>query len=263
MRIYQSITNILVSLLLGYFLNLKHYGLIGGLISSLLVSNMYLAHKLKLPLFRCQFYPIGFYRKLMLRYKNFLFYSTPLGILNYFSTNILVSVIQVNYGTTVMGYYSNANRLVQSPLSLVSSAVSMVFYPHFSKSGKKLRDVTFVFVIVLLIFSVLLAPLVIWGEEILGFYLGRNWVESAVFIRLLAFYFIFSTSVSCISPIFAYLQKENFVLIWQILYLLSSIWIFNIFRGDLKNGVFYYSIMGGLAYLLLFCFGIYLLRKKI
>lgn len=261
-RIVQSFTNIGMSFILGYFFELHFLGLIGGLVFSILISDIYLSRKMNLPFVRCNVYKIRFYKRLMLRFSNFIYYSTPLSILNYFSTNILVSVLQVNYGPVVMGYYSNANRLVQSPLSLVSSAVSMVFYPHFSKSVNKRRDLLLVFGGVLLVFSLMLLPLVIYGEKILGFYLGKTWVESAVFIRLLFVYFIFSTAVGCISPVFSYLQKENLVLIWQVLYLVCAIGIFKLYKGNLYDGVQYYSLLGGFAYFLLFCLGIFLLRKK-
>lgn len=261
-RLLQSLTNILVSFIAGYFFKLEYFGLILGLIASSLMGDLFLVWKLKLKLFSVTIYRWSFYKKLMLRYHNFLFYSTPLGILNYYSTNILVSVLQVNYGAAAMGLYSNANRLIQSPLSLISSAVSMVFYPHFSKTKHKMRDLILVFSALVLVFSAILFPFVIWGEELLGFYLGEEWVGSAVFIRLLFVFFVFSTAVSCISPMFSYLQKENYVLIWQILYLASAVYVFKIFKGNLNDGIYYYSIMGGLAYFLLFCFGLLLVKKR-
>jgi len=73
---------------------------------------------------------------------------------------------------------------------------------------------------------------------------------------------VFSTAVSCISPMFSYLQKENYVLIWQILYLASAVYVFKLFKGNLNEGIYYYSIMGGLAYFLLFCFGLILVKKR-
>ncbi|MBL7924332.1 MAG: oligosaccharide flippase family protein [Bacteroidia bacterium] len=261
MRILQSLSNIAVSLFFGYFLEMGYYGLIYGLMISVLISDIYLAVKLRLPLFKIRCYPLKLYRKLIFRYKNFLYFSTPLGILNYFSTNILVSVLQINYGAAAMGLYTNANRLIQSPLSLISSAVSMVFYPHFSKSEKKQRDVILVFSVLVLVFSLILLPLVFFGEELLGFYLGEEWIGSARFIRLLFVFMVLSTAVSCISPIFSYLQKDNLVLVWQVGYLLSAIGVFRYFSGDLDKAVFYYSLMGGLAYFLLFCLGLFLLRK--
>lgn len=261
-RLLQSLTNIIVSFIGGYFFKLEYFGLILGLIASSLVGDLFLVWKLQLKLFSVTIYGWSFYKKLMLRYHNFLFYSTPLGILNYYSTNILVSVLQVNYGAAAMGLYSNANRLIQSPLSLISSAVSMVFYPHFSKTKHKMRDLIFVFSALVVVFSAILFPFVIWGEELLGFYLGKEWLGSAVFIRLLFVFFVFSTAVSCISPMFSYLQKENYVLIWQILYLTSAVYVFKLFKGNLNDGIYYYSLLGGLAYFLLFCFGLLLVKKR-
>lgn len=261
-RLVQSFLNIAVSFILGYFFNMHYLGLIFGLIVSILISDIYLSAKMNLPLFSCRFYHRRFYKRLIARFSNFLFYSTPLSIINYFSSNILVSVIQVNYGSTIMGYYSNANRLVQSPLGTVSSAVSMVFYPHFSKSVNKRRDVILVFSGVLLVFSIMLLPFVFYGKEILGCYLGKTWLDSAIFIRLLFVYFVFSTAVGCISPIFSYLQKENLVLIWQIIYLACALLVFKLNKGNLHDGVYYYSLLGGFAYFLLFCLGIFLLRKE-
>ncbi len=261
-RLIQSISNIVVSFIFGYFFKMEYYGLIFGLVSSTLIANIFLVWKLHLPLFVFHIYKWNFYKKLMLRYHNFLIYSTPLGILNYYSNNILVSVLQVNYGSIAMGLFSNANRLIQSPLSLVSSSVSMVFYPHFSKSQHKKRDLILVFSALVLVFSAILLPFVIWGEELLGFYLGEAWVGSALFIRLLFVFFVFSTAVSSVSPIFSYLQKENYVLIWQVIYLISAVYIFKFYNDDLNSGIFYYSLMGGLAYFLLFCLGLILLKNK-
>jgi O-antigen/teichoic acid export membrane protein len=259
----QALSNIGVSFIAGYLFKWHEGGLIAGLMLSVLVTNVYLSRMAGLPMIFPQILRFELYKKIVNRYRNFLYYSTPLGILNYYTNNILVTVIQVNFGTHMMGLFSNANRLVQTPFSMISSAVSMVFYPHFSRSDRKLRDVLVVFTSLFFVFSLILLPLFFWGEEIIGFYLGTQWTDSALYIRLLFAYFVVSYSVSCISPMFAYIQKEGVVLLWQIALLTASGILLTLLRHNFELSILAYSLLNAFAYIILLLIGVILLKYKV
>lgn len=261
-RIVQSLLNIILSFLFGYLMQLHYWGLVLSTFLSVLIADcvyMYLSG--------ISFYS-GFIRrkdfliKYMMRYRNFLFYSTPLGLLNYFTANILSYLLQVNFGAAVLGLYTNATRLINTPLSLISASFSSVFYQHFSRSQNKVKVLCFSFAGLLLIFTSLLLPFILWGENLIVWYLGENWRASAEFIKVLSFLTIMSFTTSSISTIFSFMQKEDVVLLWQVIYLVVILVVFSIYKNDFTNAMWMYSFTGGVAYLLLFGIG-YIKVKKL
>jgi O-antigen/teichoic acid export membrane protein len=261
-RIIQSVVNILVSYYLGAVLNLQYLGLVSATIISVFAGNCLITFITRKTFYSGFIFRFSFIKKYVLKYKNFLFYSTPLALLNFYTLNILNYFLQVNYGAVINGLYTNASRLVNTPLSLISSSFSAVFYQHFSRSENKRRVLLISFLSLLVIFTSLLLPIIIWGEDLISWYLGENWRESAHFIKLLSVVTIMSFTTGSISTIFAYLQKENVVLIWQIVYLLAVILIFTVFKNDYTNGMIYYSITGGIAYFLLFLIGLHYVKSR-
>ncbi len=261
-RIIQSLINILVSYYLGCFLEWHYRGLVAATIISVFTGNCLITFVTKKTFYSGFIFRFNFIKKYVLKYKNFLFYSTPLALLNFYTLNILNYFLQVNYGAVINGLYTNATRLVNTPLSLISSSFSAVFYQHFSRSENKRRVFLISFLSLLVIFTSLLLPIVIWGEDLISWYLGENWRESAHFIKLLAIVTVMSFTTGSISTIFAYLQKENVVLVWQIVYLLAVVLIFTAFKNDYIKGMIYYSVTGGIAYFFLFLIGLHYVKTN-
>jgi O-antigen/teichoic acid export membrane protein len=180
-RFLQGLLNIIVSFIAGYYLEWGHWGLIIANFASVAVSNIVIDRIMNASLFSGFIFRKSFLRKYIMRYRNFAYYSTPLSILNFSTANILSYIIQVSYGSVATGLYTNASRLINTPLSIISSSYSAVFYQHFSRSEKKQKVMTGSFLLLVLIFTSLLLPLVIWGKPLIVWYLGSTWEQSADF----------------------------------------------------------------------------------
>lgn len=261
-RLVQSIINIIITFCLGYFLNLGEWGLIIALVCSQLISNILIQIRTGIPLATSFIFNSEKCILYIKKYNNFIRYSTPLGILNYFSGNILTTVIQISYGSYFLGLYNNAIRVVHTPIQLISSSFSPVFYQYFSRSKSRLRLIISSFAGLAILNTLLILPLALWGEEIFTFYLGERWAPSAEFIRLLYVVTVMSFSVGSISSIFSFLQKENLVLVWQIIYLAVICTVLYFMGDDYRKGILYYSWTGGIAYFVLFWIAVYLIRKN-
>jgi O-antigen/teichoic acid export membrane protein len=261
-RVTQSLLNIVLSLYFGYVLHWHFWGLILATAGSVLISDLIIGIWTGHLFFTGFIFRAGLLKRYIGKYINFLYYSTPFALLNFYTLNILSSILQVNYGAIATGLYTNASRLMNTPLSLISTSFSTVFYQHFSRSENKSRVLLISFIGLFIVFTSLLLPLIIWGEDLISWYLGENWRASAKFIKLLSIVTIMSFSTSSISTIFSYYQKEIIVLVWQILYLTAVLLVFNIYKTDFTKGILMYSVTGGIAYFILFISGYFYVTQR-
>ncbi len=262
LRVIQSISNIVLSFVFGYYLRWEFKGLIFATMLSVVIGNIFYFLFTGVSFFSGFLFRIKAHIKYIRKYPSFFKYSSPLAVLNYFTGNILNYLLQVNFGSVMLGLYTNSTRLINTPLSLISASFSSVFYQQFSRAQNKLKLLLVSFFSLLIIFTLLLLPFLIWGEQLIVWYLGADWKQSADFIRILSVVTILSFAMSSVSTLFAYIQKENVVLIWQICYLLIILLVFVLCSDNYRLAMWLYSITGGAAYLILFIIGYLEVKKK-
>jgi lipopolysaccharide exporter len=260
-RVFQSLLNIILSFVMGYLFNWHYKALILSTFISVLAGDILFLFYSGVSFYSGFIFRRSVMIRYIMKYKNFLYFSSPLALLNFFTTNILSYLLQLNFGSYILGLYTNATRLINTPLSLISASFSTVFYQQFSRTKSKVRLLTISFILLLIIFTSLLLPFILWGDELISWYLGEKWRPSSEFIRILSVVTIMSFTTGSISTIFSYLQKEDVVLLWQIIYLAAIIIVFSIYKNDFSPAMWLYSVTGGIAYLILFFIGLIKVKK--
>ena len=263
LKIVKSGTSSGVNVLLGLLYNLKSLGLFFGHIAGQGIQQI---------IFGIRFYKEEkgnlkqissvLVKKQLRLNNNFPRFSAPMAFLNAISTDVLIYVLKLFYTTSLVGLYSNANKVITYPLALISQSFMTVFYQKITESNKKLKLYLMSYFGNFIIASIAMIPIVFWGEELFVFVLGEDWEIAGSIARYLTPLTITSFAMRSVSNIFALTRRNGTLLIWQILYL--SIVLGTILLTKSENFevmLLYFSLIGGFLYIALAITGYVIIKK--
>lgn len=196
-----------------------------------------------------------------IKYRNFLFYSMPMGFLNTLSFNIMNYVLPLLFNTLTLGFYYLSQRILNTPLEVISSSFSSVFYQELTQSSNKLKLLLKSYLINLLIGLIITLPFMLYGEIIFAFIFGSKWIKAGEIAGVIAPLLIFSFATGSISQVFSYLQKNEILLYWQIFYILILFGLIFYFKSNFYTLLYSITIFGSCMYIILFLFA-YLVLKN-
>lgn len=112
------------------------------------------------------------------------------GFINTAYNNLYTFIIGKSYSTSILGYYSKANEIIQLQSMGVSSTISRVSYPilaNFQHDNVKLKQKyrTIMSATFYLVCSAMLA-LISLSDALIPYLLGEQWNQSIVFLQILA-----------------------------------------------------------------------------
>ena len=252
-KILSVAFNISFQLLL--FLKFKLMGLVFGfIISSILVCIYYFQKNLK-------YLKISSLKDLqnnILQHKPIIKFILPSTLINSFAVNMIPILIVTFFSLKDSGVYTLSLKIVATPLFLISSSISQVYYQKSSKifqySKEKLYDLTKKIVLanvgLMLLILILINTI---GIYLLEFFLAKNWENLRLFTGILSFLILARSSFNPISNIILVLNKNKISLLFN-LYLLC-VNLLAIYIGFLNNSLIYaltiLSIFGGFGYIVL------------
>jgi O-antigen/teichoic acid export membrane protein len=183
---------------------------------------------------------------------NFPYYSAPMGFLNSISVDILIYILNLFYSTTLVGLYTTASKVINYPLNLISQSFISVFYQKISKSEKKVKLYLISFFSNLFLATIAMIPIILWGEELFIFVLGKEWKIAGLIAAYLAPITISSFAMRNVSNIFSLAKKNGILLVWQIIYLMIVLFVIFLNRSaNFEQMILWVSIIGSMLYLIL------------
>lgn len=252
-KIFRSGSNAFVNASLGFLFNLKSFGLFLGHMTSQVFQLFVFLYKFlkkeKRNLKEIQNITI---KEELIENKNFPYYSAPMGFLNAVSVDILIYVFNLFYSTSLVGLYTNANKVINYPLSLISQSFTSVFYQKISETNKKIKLFVISYFSNFIIALIAMIPIVLWGEEIFVFVLGKEWEIAGSIAKYLAPLTIASFAMRSVSNIFSLTRKNGILLVWQIIYLIVILAVIFILKsGDFEIMLIAVSFVGAILYIAL------------
>jgi O-antigen/teichoic acid export membrane protein len=194
---------------------------------------------------------------------NFPYYSAPMGFLNSISVDILIYMLTIFYSTTLVGLYTNATKVVNYPLNLISQSFTSVFYQKISETEKKVELYLLSFFINLGLATIAMIPIVFWGEELFAFVLGNDWTIAGSIAKYLAPLTITSFAMRNVSNIFSLTRRNGVLLIWQIIYLIVILSVVFISKTEkFEFLLIAVSLAGSLLYLALAFIGYRIMKRE-
>lgn len=196
-------------------------------------------------------------KKQAVLYKEFPLYQIWAAVLNVISSMTPLLLLGYFFSPAIVGFYVLGQRLVATPLGIVGSSVSQVFFPraelaHRQGTLDELVVSTFQKLLTIGLFPILVLSLI--GPELIGLIFGSDWVVAGVFLRLLSPYLLFNFLSASLSPVFSVLGKQKEYLLFNITYFLLAVSAFIIggYKHDAELAV---TLFGTIAFLLYCYFG--------
>jgi O-antigen/teichoic acid export membrane protein len=155
------------------------------------------------------------------------------------------------YSSFILGQFYMINRILLLPSGLIGSSISQVLFSVYSEkynkkedfSGEVLKTMIKLFLFALIPFFII----VLFGKEMFGFVLGKNWAIGGEFASSYALYILFHFVASPISIVPLIVKKQEAAFYWNLvgsaLYILSIIVGYFLFDNLSKTLIFLSIIM--------------------
>lgn len=261
-RAVQAVIVAFFSILFGIF-RLNSIGLFWGYLLGLIAVNI----SLVLNLFKIDSDFIKeIKRKSMLeqanRYKKFPIYSMPADFINVFVSQILILFVNRFYGLAMVGFIALSQRILQTPISMISAAILDVFKDRASREYRENGNCEYVFNQTFkLLFIISIVPFILLfalSPYLFQCIFGSEWRIAGEFARYLLIMYMFGFFSSPLTYMYtiAEKQKEDFLL--HIYIMISSLLVIFLaykISGDLKVILLSHSINYSSVY------GYYLFRS--
>jgi len=161
--------------------------------------------------------PFKYSKLLAQRYSDFPIFNAPAGLVFSLGQNLPVILFGTLFGPAVAGFYAMASRVSRVPISIVATSMRRVFLQKAAEITNDKRSLLKAFSLSLATLSVIgLVPLIaiaLYGQQLLGWVLGNDWLEAGKYLEVIApWLFSIWVTVPC-NPVFVVLRRQKFWLI--------------------------------------------------
>lgn len=265
-KIFITICAVILQFIL--FEYYKLFGLIIGFLMAQIILLLYNFYKNKSNLNKVNFNEI---KKGIILNKSLVTFLLPSNIINSLANNLMPILILAFFGAEKAGVYFFSIKILATPLFLISSSVSEVYYQKSSelKSENKIELLTVTKKIIksnLLIMVLFLLIINTLGIYILDVFFENQWEYLKTYILILSFLILARSSFNPISSLIVVLDKNLIGLIFNCyLFIINLIAIyFGVLYSNILYTVFILSLFGGIGYyILLYYFLNHLKRNQL
>ncbi len=204
------------------------------------------------------------------RYRRFPLLSSGASLLNALGAQVPLLLTASLYGTTVMGWFSLAQKVMVVPLSLVAASAAQVFFGEAAKAVRsKPEHLPQLFNKMLWgMLAVALpyvAALALSARAWFPVVFGQAWSESAVYVQILAAMVVLDSMASPISGTLDVLERQDLNLaneIARFCLMVGAVVIARSLQLAPRMGIALYSVAGVLSYLSLLLTCAYAIRAS-
>jgi O-antigen/teichoic acid export membrane protein len=154
------------------------------------------------------------------RYQRFPLYCLPADFLNVASNQAPAVLLSSFFGPIVTGFFGLTQRVLGTPVSLISTSVFDVFKERASSDYRKdgnCRDIYIKTFKGLFLLSII--PFMIFfftAPKLFSIIFGKNWIVAGEYAQILSLMFFFRFTCSPLTYVLYIAQKQNYDLVWQI-----------------------------------------------
>lgn len=209
--------------------NVSPFGLIAGYVAGYGFADLFMLKGIREDLKIFKNVSLKRMKEMAIEYKNFPLFSSWSTLANALSPQVPTFLLTYYYGTSVVGYFSLANQVVNMPMGLLGNAIEQVFFQKVSeaKNGKHPDQIKIIVeevykkLILIGVFPMML--LMILGEEMFSFIFGKNWYISGIYVKILIPW-IFLVFLSLpISALYMVFDKQEVWFTFSIILLISRV----------------------------------------
>lgn len=189
------------------------------------------------------------------QYRNFPMYMTWGTLMNTAAFQSVPILLFKYYGSSVVGYYYIASRVVSIPMSLIGNAVGQVLLQRVSTDVIQKRSISKLIAKVIGVSAALWIPLfgvlAVILPGVFSIFFGSEWETAGRYAQALIPLFLLQLIASPVSVVLISLNKQRVVAILQMLLLASALLTLSITRhlsGDAFFSLMVYSICQSVIY---------------
>ena len=191
--------------------------------------------------------PLADCKKQVFKYKKFPLYGMWGAISDTTAAQMPIFLITKYFDTGVLGFYSLTFKVLNLPLSIISSALSQLLFQKVTEISRTSPKELSAFILkiaigLIIVFLPVVFVIFMWAEELFSFVFGNKWVVAGEYAKILIIAIAVRFVVSPLSAVMV--QEENLKLgaAWQILYLITIFTTLMIFVGS-SIEVFLYAFV--------------------
>lgn len=219
--IVQNSANAGISIALG-LLGLGTAGYLIGTIASYVVCSVHMG--IYVHPFRTEVSPAK-WKKRLREYKEMPLVQLPANVISQIGNEIPTQYLGRAFGSSILGGYTMANRILSIPLSLLATPINRVVYQTMASKRNNHEDVgNFCFGVIERNIKVAILPvgaLVICARPLIPFVFGKEWVVAGDYIAILGMMFLLKFCTLCVSGTFVVMGRQKLSLVLSFVNLLK------------------------------------------
>lgn len=158
------------------------------------------------------------------RYNNFPKFSMPAVLMNTLANNILNFFLPIMFSVATLGQYALVNRVLGAPSSIIGSSFGQVYFQQANRersaTGQAIKTFKSTLKKLIIVAVLPFTILFLFGEEIIVFIFGSEWIIAGQLISILAPYFLVRFISSPLSTTTSVFEKNQYALAIQMTYLI-------------------------------------------
>ncbi|MBC2170451.1 lipopolysaccharide biosynthesis protein [Listeria booriae] len=206
-------------------------------------------------------------KELLTRYKGFIIFSMPAGLINTLSLQLPLLLVLAIFGASDSGQYAFVQRVIIVPISVLAITLSQFFYSVAAKDINKNKQSVYALymsltkkltVYLTLPFSIF----IFFSPLIFRVLFGEEWLLAGQLTQVLGGMFLTQIIFSATSQILYLMERQKLQIILEIIKLGAVVLIFTTMQGEFLKTMFVYGAVIAIFNLALWWIGRQLLRRN-
>ncbi|MCC3356085.1 oligosaccharide flippase family protein [Bacillus sp. REN16] len=214
-----------------------------------------------------RFLPKGFfcfeiseYKDFFKRHRQFVFYQMPSNIIMQFKGQLPTIFISMFFGSSMLGYYSVAMRVLGMPITLLANSIGKVFFQSASeikRRGEQVGEFTLRIQKKAMKFSLLpMVLLLCIGDVVVMILFGAEFKISGNILRIMTLYGFFLFLSMSVNGIATVIDKQQYLMvsgIFQIVGISFGFWVGASIFNNIYISIFAFCLVFVIIQIIYFC----------
>ena len=256
-KIVKGAVLVLMTLLFGYLmLDLPLNGLVYGFgfsWAALAIFSLYQSVKLSFSVLPINLSKIKVALKEYIEYPKF---NAVPALFNSIAAQLGIYIFMFHFDQTQTGYYTFSKQYVFVPMTIVGMSLSQVIFQRISEKFNNresvIKELKILFLVLISLGGIIILIINLFSVELFGFFFGDQWLDSAIMVKTLVFYFAIQFIISPLSNVLHALKRVKLAAVFPVFYLLCMLTLFCIPAMNTQRFITLYTIVESVPYLLYF-----------
>lgn len=175
-------------------------------------------------------YSIKMIRDILKKYKSFPLIQMPSNFISILSSQFPIQFFGRMFGSTMLGGYTMACKVLSMPVSLLATPINNVYYRTAAEKIRRNEEAgVFAFKLIKVSINVAIIPifiLMVWGEPICAYFLGEKWRIAGSYMGILGIYYLVFFCSSSLSGTLILVDRKKINLLSVIAKVLLNMLVF-------------------------------------